>query len=253
MWGRGAAWLAHRPVKPKVAGSSPVGPAKNKGYQLRIALFSININMALLKMSDDEYFTIEQQQKAEIKIKGSRFIGTAYPALSEIQAKNVITQISKQYFDASHNCYAYNVGFGSTKISRFNDAGEPSGTAGQPIMNVIHGKNLTNIVLIVTRYFGGTKLGKGGLIRAYSECAQEVLIKCRIIKKYLYKTINLKFDYDLTGPTMRIISQYNIKILNSTYGQQTELKISIRQSFVENFKQDLTELTSGKVIIFREK
>ena len=204
-------------------------------------------------MSEDEYLTIEQQKQAEIKIKGSRFIGAAHPAPTEKQARDLIAQISKQYFDATHNCYAYNIGFGSSKISRFNDAGEPSGTAGQPILNVIQGKNITNIVVIVTRYFGGTKLGKGGLIRAYSGCAQEVLHNCSIIKKYLYETIELKFDYDLTGPTMRVISQQDAKILNSIYGQQTQLKLSIRQSRVKNFKQDLTELTSGKVIIFQDR
>ena len=202
-------------------------------------------------MSDDEYFTIRQQQQSEIKIKGSRFIGTAHPVSNETQAKDFINQISKRYFDANHNCYAYIIGFGATKIFRFNDDGEPSGTAGQPILNVIQGKNLTNIVVVITRYFGGTKLGKGGLIRAYSDCTHETLKYCTIIKEYLYQQIELKFDYNFTGVVMRIISQYCVKILNSIYDQRTRLKLSIRVSKVEDFKQDLIELSAGNILILQ--
>ena len=202
-------------------------------------------------MTDDEFLTIKHQQQAEIKVKGSRFIGTAHPVTTEEQAKDFISQISQKFFDATHNCYAFTVGINPLNISRYNDDGEPAGTAGQPILNVINGKKFTNIVVVITRYFGGTKLGKGGLIRAYSDCTQEVLDKCIIIKKYLYEKIKLKFNYELTGPVMRTISQYEANILDSKYDQQTKLELSIRRSKVNNFVFDLTELTAGKVRIIK--
>jgi uncharacterized YigZ family protein len=204
------------------------------------------------KMNEDEYLTIQNQQQAEIKIKGSRFIGTSQPVTTENQAKEFIQQISKKYFDASHNCFAYNLGFGQSKISRFNDAGEPSGTAGQPILKTIQGKELTDIVMVVTRYFGGTKLGKGGLVRAYSDCTSDTLNKCNVIKKYIKETLDLEFDYNKTGVVMRIIDQYDLKILKANYDQKTKIELSIRKSKIQDFKQNVIELTSGKISINME-
>ena len=203
-------------------------------------------------MNEDEYLTIKNQQQAEIKIKGSRFIGTAQPVTTENQAKEFIQLISKKYFDASHNCYAYNIGFDQSKISRFNDAGEPSGTAGQPILNTILIKNLTDVAVVITRYFGGTKLGKGGLVRAYSDCASETLNKRNVIKKYIKEFLALEFDYNKTGAVMHIINQYDLKILKANYDQKTKIKLSIRKSKIQDFKQNLVELTLGKISINTE-
>ena len=203
-------------------------------------------------MNEDEYLTIKNQQQAEIKIKGSRFIGTAQPVTTENQAKEFIQLISKKYFDASHNCYAYNIGFDQSKISRFNDAGEPSGTAGQPILNTILIKNLTDVAVVITRYFGGTKLGKGGLVRAYSDCASETLNKRNVIKKYIKEFLALEFDYNKTGAVMHIINQYDLKILKANYDQKTKIKLTIRKSKIQDFKQNLVELTLGKISINTE-
>ena len=199
-------------------------------------------------MNEDEYFTIgQQQQQAEIKIKGSRFIGTAKSVSSEKQASAFIHSISSQYYNATHNCYAYHVGLESSVISRFNDDGEPAGTAGQPILTVIMGRNLTNVAVVVTRYFGGTKLGKGGLVHAYSECTSLVLEKCSVIRKYLYHNFVLKFDYEFTGPVMHIIGQFNVNVLESNYGEQTGLTLAVRRSLFDEFKQQLTEKTAGNI------
>ena len=200
-------------------------------------------------MKDDGFLTIKHQQQAEIKVKGSRFIATAKPVISEQQARNFITQISRKFYDATHNCWAYVIGHEDSVIARSYDNGEPVATAGQPILNIIQSKNLTNIAVVVTRYFGGTKLGKGGLIRAYSDCTREVLNQSSIIKKYLYERLVLEFAYDLTGAVMRMISKYKVDILESDYSMNTRLKLSIRKSKVDYFKFDLTELTSGKVIL----
>ncbi len=200
-------------------------------------------------MKEDEYLTIGQKLKqAEIKIKGSRFIGTAQSASSEKQAAEFIHSISSRYYNATHNCYAYAVGLKPSVITRFNDDGEPSGTAGQPILNVIEGKNLTNVAVVVTRYFGGTKLGKGGLVHAYSECAGRVLEQCSIVHKYIYHNFTLKFNYDFTGAVMHVVNLYDAKILESSYGSQTALNLAIRQSLFDEFKQQLTEKTAGNIL-----
>jgi len=198
-------------------------------------------------MDQDEYFTIDQQYSAEIKVKGSRFIGTAYPVSTEAQANEFIHRISVKFRDATHNCYAYLIGHQPSIITRYSDAGEPAGTAGPPILNVIRGRGLTNVAVVITRYFGGIKLGKGGLVRAYSECTQKVIGRCTIIKKYIYERIQLEFEYALTGPIMRLISLFQAKIDESIHGQTTELILFIRKSKVEDLKSRLIEATSGKI------
>jgi uncharacterized YigZ family protein len=200
-------------------------------------------------MDEDEYLTIDQEQTAEIKVKGSKFIGSIQPAITEQEASEFISHISKRYHDATHNCYAYLIGHQPLIIARSNDAGEPAGTAGLPILNVIKGKNLTNVAVVVTRYFGGTKLGKGGLVRAYSECAQKAIEQCNIERKYIYERIQLEFDYALTGPIMRVISAFQAKINESLHDQTTKLIVLVRKSIVEKFKLNLIEVSSGKINI----
>jgi uncharacterized YigZ family protein len=203
-------------------------------------------------MIQDEFFTIEQGQTAELKIKGSRFIGTAQPVVTEQEAAEFITQISKKFHDATHHCYAFQVGFHSSVIARYNDAGEPTGTAGMPILTVIKGKELTNIAVVVTRYFGGTKLGKGGLVRAYSDCTRNVLEKCSIVKKYFYQNLSLAFDYNLTGNVMRVISQVNGTVLHSSYDTIASIDVAVRLSLVDKFKTNLVDVTSGKISIIQD-
>ncbi len=203
-------------------------------------------------MIQDEFFTIEQGQTAEIKIKGSRFIGTAHPVVTEQEAIEFIAQISKKFHDATHHCYAFQVGCHSSLIARYNDAGEPAGTAGMPILTVIKGKELTNTAVVVTRYFGGTKLGKGGLVRAYSDCTRLVLEKCPIVKKYFYQHLRLAFDYNLTGNVMRVISQFNGVVIQSSYDALVKIEVSVRLSVVDKFKTNLVDVTSGKISIIQD-
>jgi uncharacterized YigZ family protein len=203
-------------------------------------------------MEEDEFLTIKAKQTAEIKVKGSRFIGTAHPVTTLDETSNYIQQLSNQFYDASHNCYAFQVGQFSSVIARYSDAGEPAGTAGIPILNVLKGKNLTDILIVVTRYFGGTKLGRGGLIRAYSDCATTVLDRCSIIKKYIYKTVNVTFEYDLTGAVMRVIDSNSAIIANSKYDRQTRLTLSIRKGNFESIKSKLIEASSGRIHIEEE-
>lgn len=200
-------------------------------------------------MDDDEYLTIDQGKTAEIKVKGSKFIGSIDPVTTEHDAFEFINFISQKYYDATHHCYAFQIGYQPSIIARYSDAGEPAGTAGPPILNVIKGKNLTAVVMVVTRYFGGTKLGKGGLVRAYSECAQKTLECCRLVKQYIYERVSVEFDYRLTGPIMRIISSFQAKIHQSEHGQTTKLILLARRSLVEQLKLNLIEATSGRILI----
>lgn len=213
-----------------------------------IALFNSEKIEKLAKiMDEDEYFTIAQMQTAEIKVKGSRFIGTIRPVALEHEAFEFINHVSQKFYDASHYCYAYLIGHPPSGSARYSDAGEPAGTAGVPILNSIRGKGLTNVAVVVTRYFGGTKLGKGGLARAYSECSRKAIEQGTIIKKYMLEKIQLEYDYAFTGPVMRVISTFQAKIDESVHGPTTKLILSLRRSRVEKFKLNLIETTSGQI------
>ncbi|MDW7682145.1 MAG: YigZ family protein, partial [bacterium] len=131
----------------------------------------------------------------------------------------------------------------------FNDDGEPSGSAGKPILSVIQGNNLTNVLVVITRYFGGVKLGKGGLVRAYSECTRQVLNNCNIERCYLLQQLRLKFDYPFTGAVMRAISQFDAKVIGATYGNYTELQLHSPKKFIDELTQILIHETSGKIEI----
>lgn len=196
----------------------------------------------------DEYFTIASFCRSEIKVRGSRFIGTASPAANISEASKFIDDVSKKYFNATHNCFAYSLRSEGQITERASDAGEPAGTAGQPILSIIAGRGISNIVVVVTRYFGGTKLGKGGLVRAYGDCTREVLDKCRIIKMIDYAEITIHFPYVMTGPVMHLVDQVNACVDRSVYEQQVELKVRVPRASLDEFKQKIISITSGKVV-----
>lgn len=196
---------------------------------------------------DDEYLTIKNHTDANLKIKGSRFIGTAVPSASVEQAEHVILKLNNKYHDATHNCYAFSVLHQGQIINRCNDDGEPAGTAGPPILTVIHGKKLLNVTVVITRYFGGTKLGKGGLIRAYTDTTKLVLDAAKIQKKIKYETVTLLFDYELTGTIMHLISQFNGQTVHSEYTDDVNMTVKIPASMMDSFKSSVIESSSDKV------
>lgn len=200
-------------------------------------------------MPTDVYYTIAQNSCIEFKKKGSRFIGRTFLLESQSKADEHLESIRKKHFDATHNCYAWRYGLFENEHSRFSDDGEPSGTAGKPIMQSIVGHELTNVLVIVTRYFGGTKLGTGGLVRAYSQAANEALEKSRTVKCYLETEIKLHFNYEFTNVTLRTIENHNAKIVDQNYANDVEIVISIRNSNVKTITSQLVELTSGKIKI----
>lgn len=189
----------------------------------------------------------------EIKVKGSRFIGYVRSAESIETAEKFINKISGRNYNATHNCTAYRVGYGDSSVYRYNDDGEPSGTAGKQILEAVDGRNLTNVVCVVTRYFGGIKLGTGGLARAYRECAGRTLDKGRVKKIFQTEFLTIIFKYEKTGIIMNLIEKSGCSIIKKKYGKQTALTLEVRKSQIENFKINLINQTAGDVILKEEK
>ena len=200
-------------------------------------------------MTKDAFKTIAKLTLSETKVKGSRFITRGKPVSTREEAGEFISQIKKKHFDATHNCFAYRIGLGKDEITRFNDDGEPSGTAGKPILQAITTRDLTNVCVVVTRYFGGTKLGTGGLIRAYGGAASSVLEMAEIEVKYLTVVLKIYYDYEFSNLVLSELEKFKAKILKQEYGQNIQLEILIRKSFAAQFVEQLTNQSSGKVRI----
>ncbi len=196
----------------------------------------------------DKYIVPAKVVKAELKVKGSRFIATVQRAGTKAEAEAIYLQFRKEYYNANHNCFAYRI---SENIFRYSDDGEPSGTAGKPIFQTLEGMDLQQSLCVVTRYFGGTKLGTGGLIRAYSEAAQMALDKLSI--KTLIRTgqLVLKFSYDLENLVRRELATFKGKIVSSDYAEQIEMKLALPLSQIHTFSQMLVEKTNALVEITR--
>lgn len=184
----------------------------------------------------------------ELEEKKSRFIAHIEPVTTEDEAANFIQMMKKQYYDARHNCYAFVIGDNS-EIVRSSDDGEPSGTAGRPILEVLTGEGITNAVCVVTRYFGGTLLGTGGLVRAYQGATKGALNNSVILDKKEGIKFTISCDYTDVGKLQYHFSTKGIRIISSDYGASVSFNIVVESDSFETIKKDLTELTSGKVII----
>ncbi|MCI0515045.1 IMPACT family protein [candidate division KSB1 bacterium] len=197
----------------------------------------------------DSYLTIRQPVAAQLKEKGSRFLGWAAPVENKAEAQTFLTQTAKKYFDATHHCYAYRLGVGVNTLARYSDAGEPTGTAGLPIYQVIEGRNLSNLMVIVTRYFGGVKLGKGGLVRAYRDTTVLTLDQAQIIEKFITNQVRVQIPYARTGEVLHLIQQLQGTLQFSDYAHEVTLIVTLRQSLVTRFSTKLIELTQNQVKI----
>ena len=199
------------------------------------------------------YFSIETEVVAEIVVKASKFIARGAPVSEQSEADNYVKTIAKRFHDATHNCFAYKIGTGDNAVFRFSDAGEPSGTAGRPILQAIESKDLTNVVVIVTRYFGGTKLGTGGLIRAYSGAALAALNKAKIITSYPNTTLRLQFSYQLTNAVHQAVEKYHARILVSAFEEDTIYTIELKAADEVGFQEMVRDLTAGKIQMDKSK
>ncbi len=177
-------------------------------------------------MSVFTYTTIQQPTEGVYKEKGSKFLGFAYPVNSEAEVKQKIEQLKKEYFDARHHCFAWMLGPERKHFRAFDD-GEPNHSAGDPILGQIRSKGLTNILVVVVRYFGGVKLGVGGLIGAYKAAAEDALTKAIIIEREVTEEVILNFDYLLTADVMRFIKELDLKIIEQKFDEACSIRLDV--------------------------
>ncbi|MEK7671060.1 MAG: YigZ family protein [Bacteroidota bacterium] len=194
----------------------------------------------------DEFKTIKSEARAETKVHGSRFIATALPVSTKAEAEQFLAGIRKEFWDATHNCFAYRVGTDGMQF-RFGDDGEPSGSAGKPILATIDKFELTDIIVVVTRYFGGTKLGVGGLVRAYGDAAEQALSKAEKLTKYKTEIIEATFPHSHISNVMHVVSKIGAKIVDTMYDEDVHAKLEIRLSNVEELKSLLVNQTNGNI------
>ncbi|MBN2000593.1 YigZ family protein [candidate division KSB1 bacterium] len=192
--------------------------------------------------------TIQNPVEHLLKEKGSKFLCLAEPVSSKHLAESVIQNVRVKYFDATHHCYAYSIGSGSEKIFRFNDDGEPSGTAGKPILQAITSRRLSQLIVIVVRYFGGTKLGTGGLIRAYGGVAAQTLDKAEIVTTYLTEQLDLQFSYSLLHLVETAVQKFRVQIVESSFESGIRFIVSVRKDFVAPFTEFVRNGSSDNVI-----
>ncbi|HBD63151.1 MAG TPA: YigZ family protein [Clostridiales bacterium] len=194
------------------------------------------------------YKSIHKYGRDEIIINKSRFIGTASPVENEEQAVEFIEKIKKEFKDASHNCYAYVIGE-NKGIQRYSDDGEPSGTAGMPILNVINQENIVNAAVVVTRYFGGVLLGAGGLVRAYTKGCKIGLEGGIIVDKNLYYDVSFDLDYTLLGKMDNELLLSSFIVKDKIYSDRVDFKLIVKEDETEKLRALVNEITSGKSVI----
>jgi len=180
----------------------------------------------------DEYKTITDSSQGSFRDKGSKFLAFAFPAASEQEVKKHLETLKKQYFDATHHCYAYVLGFDKSAY-RVNDDGEPSGTAGRPIYGQILSNDLTNILIVVIRYYGGTKLGVPGLINAYKTSAAEAIKNASIANRIVKEMYQIEYPYEGMNDVMKIIKDETLEVINNEFGMKCVIRLAIRHSEAE--------------------
>ncbi len=196
-------------------------------------------------MKQYSYKIVYKGAEGEIVEKKSRFIAHVFPVTKEEQALEYIETLKKQYWDARHNCYAYVMGE-NQQLQRFSDDGEPSGTAGKPILEVLLGEDIHNTLVVVTRYFGGTLLGTGGLVRAYSAATKTGIENSIVTDRCKGKKIELKTDYNGLGKIQYIMGEMDIPILDTVYTDMVGIIAVIPNMLYHSFKKKVTEVTAGK-------
>ena len=211
---------------------------------------------------DDQYFTIAAPSEGFYKDRGSKFHAYAFPCYQEADWQEALEAIKKDHFKARHHCFAYRIGLDGQQF-RANDDGEPSGTAGRPILGQIDSFNLTNVFIVVVRYFGGTKLGASGLIQAYKAGAADALQQATVIEKFVEEVYQISFDYSLMSAVMNTTKKLDLNVLSQTFEERGDLHIAIKKSEVadtllrfragllgvsEEEAQDIEQIAGAKIL-----
>jgi uncharacterized YigZ family protein len=195
---------------------------------------------------DDTYKTIAQPAEGIFRDRGSKFLGYAYPISSDADIKPIVAKLKAEHPKANHHCWAIRLGI-DRSVFRVNDDGEPSGTAGRPILNTLLSKNITNVLVVVVRYFGGTLLGVPGLINAYKLTTEAALEQAEIIEKTVNDIYTITFEYPQMNDVMRIIKEEQLNVLEQTSELNCSIKFSIRKTQVEQVMSKLNKQTGLKV------
>jgi uncharacterized YigZ family protein len=196
--------------------------------------------------SEQSYFSPAGKASCRFSVQGSRFIATIAPAATEDMARSVRTAVEAAYPDATHHPYALRVGSGSNLLERSSDDREPAGTAGAPMLQVLQGKNISDAIVIGTRYFGGTKLGIGGLTRAYRQCARQGLEEAALIEKEPLEKYILKISYEDIGAVTRLLESINGTIVSATYGEKVALEATLPLRRGSSFRASFQEVCRGR-------
>lgn len=203
-------------------------------------------------METNGYRAVYEGGQGEIVEKKSRFIATVLPIETEEEALEFIAKMKKKYWDARHNCYVYSIGM-NREFTRCSDDGEPSGTAGRPMLDVILGEDIYNVAVVVTRYFGGVLLGTGGLVRAYSKAVQEGLAASKVILKQKGIALKITTDYTGLGKIQYIAGERNIPVLDSEYTDKVVMKLLVPVQDVGSVQKAITEGMNGRAGIEKDQ
>lgn len=191
--------------------------------------------------NEDTYLTLADDSEGLFKEKGSKFLSFAFPVRNEEDIKERLEYLRKKFYDARHHCYAYVLGK-DKETFRANDDGEPNHSAGDPILGQIRSKQLTNVLIVVVRYFGGIKLGVGGLIAAYRNAAAEAISNNKIVEAIVKKTIKLQLDYLSMNDVMKIIKDYDLEISNQSFDNDCKMSVTVREGLLEEITSKLEKL-----------
>lgn len=202
--------------------------------------------MAELEKVNDEYRSIEAPSEGLFKDNGSRFIALAYPVETEGQVKEIVSSLKKEYHDARHHCYAYRLGY-RADVFRANDDGEPSGSAGRPILGQIDSLGLSDVLVVVVRYFGGIKLGIPGLIRAYRSSTSDALSSARIITRTASRRFRLEYPYEAMNSVMKAVKELAMDSTPPAFGLECSLEVKVRLCLAGDFLLRCRDIVGCKV------
>lgn len=191
--------------------------------------------------SSDTYRTVSQKSESLYKVKGSKHFGYLYPVSSEEDVKDVLDALRKEHHAARHHCYAYRLG-AKADLFRANDDGEPANSAGKPILGQLVSVDLTDALIVVVRYFGGTKLGVGGLIDAYRTAAKEAIEANEIIEQHVTESVTVEFTYEDMGAVMKVLKDFNLEMAAHSFEVNCTLRVEVRQSLTQQLIQALEDL-----------
>lgn len=198
-------------------------------------------------MHNESYKTVLKENSAELIEKKSRFIAAVMPVKTEEEALWFINKKKKEHYDATHNTYAYCIR--KDNIARFSDDGEPGGTAGLPMMEVLKKEGLFDVAIVVTRYFGGTLLGAGGLVRAYSKSAKMGIDAAEIVTMITVKRYSVECSYDMFGKVKYLVENNGYILDSIEYGEAVKISVSVEMEKAERFEKDVVDATNGAAII----